>query len=78
MEESMNRSLRRPAPGSTLTKETDEELALFIEMRKLEKERRDLRLHSTGELDPPLGNAHSLGFTSTLAIIDQFLIEITC
>ncbi|CAL9754345.1 unnamed protein product [Musa acuminata subsp. burmannicoides] len=56
MEESMNRSLRRPAPGRTLTKETDEELALFIEMRKLEKERRDLRLHSTGELDPPLGS----------------------
>ncbi|RWW17594.1 hypothetical protein GW17_00018467 [Ensete ventricosum] len=52
----MNRSLRRPAPGRTLTKETDEELALFIEMRKLEKERRDVRLHSTGELDPPLGS----------------------
>ncbi|RRT36411.1 hypothetical protein B296_00033907 [Ensete ventricosum] len=32
------------------------ELALFLEMRKLEKQRNNLLLHNAGELDPPLGN----------------------
>ncbi|RRT58055.1 hypothetical protein B296_00034570 [Ensete ventricosum] len=53
----MNRSFRAgAATGRTVTKEADEELALFLEMRKLEKERNNLLLHSGGELDPPLGN----------------------
>ncbi|KAJ8466772.1 hypothetical protein OPV22_029324 [Ensete ventricosum] len=53
----MNRSFRAgAATGRTVTKEADEELALFLEMRKLEKERNNLLLHSGGELDPPLGS----------------------
>ncbi|THU51771.1 hypothetical protein C4D60_Mb06t34550 [Musa balbisiana] len=55
----MNRSLRAavsPSPRRTMTKQADEELALFLEMRKLEKEQNNLLLHSTAELDPPLGN----------------------
>lgn len=53
----MNRSFRAgAATGRTVTKEADEELALFLEMRKLEKERNNLLLHGAGELDPPLGN----------------------
>ncbi|CAL9153025.1 uncharacterized protein LOC135680568 isoform X2 [Musa acuminata AAA Group] len=52
----MNRSFRAgAATGRTVTKEADEELALFLEMRKLEKERNNLLLHGAGELDPPLG-----------------------
>lgn len=54
----MNRSLRAavaPSPRRTMTKQADEELALFLEMRKLEKEQNNLLLHSTAELDPPLG-----------------------
>ncbi|URE37495.1 Retrotransposon protein [Musa troglodytarum] len=55
----MNRSFRAGAvTGRTVTKEADEELALFLEMRRLEKERNNLLLHSTGELDPPLGSNH--------------------
>ncbi|WOL14953.1 hypothetical protein Cni_G23734 [Canna indica] len=55
----MNRSFRAAAPpptGRTVTKEADEELALFLEMRKLEKERNNLLLHNGAELDPPLGS----------------------
>ncbi|RWW15853.1 hypothetical protein BHE74_00041721 [Ensete ventricosum] len=53
----MNRGFRdAAAPGRVVTKEADEELALFLEMRKLEKQRNNLLLHNAGELDPPLGN----------------------
>ncbi|XP_009407548.2 uncharacterized protein LOC103990203 isoform X1 [Musa acuminata AAA Group] len=55
----MNRSLRAavaPSPGRTMTKQADEELALFLEMRKLGKEQNNLLLHSAAELDPPLGS----------------------
>lgn len=60
----MNRSFRAPEsqrkgrnPGSVM-KEKDEELALFLEMRKREKERNSLLLlHSSDDCDPPLGNA---------------------
>lgn len=41
--------------GSVM-KEKDEELALFLEMRKREKERNNLLLlHSSEDFDPPLG-----------------------
>lgn len=40
--------------GSVM-KEKDEELALFLEMKKREKERNDLLLHNSDELDSPLG-----------------------
>ncbi|WOL16545.1 hypothetical protein Cni_G25332 [Canna indica] len=58
----MNRSLMAaaavpaPAPGRTLTKDTDEELALFFEMRKLEKERSNNLPHSTAGIDQTLGS----------------------
>lgn len=57
----MSRGLRAgvmaaPAPRRTLTKEADEELALFFEMRKLEKERSNKPLHNASEIDLPLGN----------------------
>ncbi|XP_042465307.1 endochitinase A-like [Zingiber officinale] len=42
--------------GLTVTKGVDEELALFLEMRKLEKERNNLLLHNSEDLDPPLGS----------------------
>lgn len=53
----MNRGFRdAAAPRRVVTKEADEELALFLEMRKLEKQRNNLLLHNAGELDPPFGN----------------------
>lgn len=42
---------------SSVMKEKDEELALFLEMRRREKERSDLLLHSSEELDAPLGSS---------------------
>ncbi|RWR78784.1 nascent polypeptide-associated complex subunit alpha, muscle-specific form-like protein isoform X1 [Cinnamomum micranthum f. kanehirae] len=66
----MNRSFRAPESqmqasvqrrqgrnlGSVM-KEKDEELALFLEMRKREKERNNLLLlHSSDDFDPPLGS----------------------
>lgn len=36
-------------------KEKEEELALFLEMKKREKDRSDLLLHSSEELDAALG-----------------------
>ncbi|CAL9057721.1 unnamed protein product [Musa banksii] len=53
----MNRGFRdAAAPRRVVTKEADEELALFLEMRKLEKQRNNLLLHNAGELDPPFGS----------------------
>ncbi|XP_074575469.1 uncharacterized protein LOC141831937 [Curcuma longa] len=55
----MNRSsAAAPSPlsGRAVTKGVDEELALFLEMRKLDKERNNLLLHNSDELDPPLGS----------------------
>ncbi|XP_010910088.1 uncharacterized protein [Elaeis guineensis] len=66
----MNRSFRAPEapqPQATMTtrgrtlgavmKDRDEDLALFLEMRKREKERNDLLLlHNSEELDPPIGS----------------------
>lgn len=40
---------------ASLTTEKDEELALFLEMRKREKERNDLLLHTSEEFDAALG-----------------------
>jgi hypothetical protein len=39
----------------SVTTEKDEELALFLEMRKREKERNDLLLHTSEEFDSGLG-----------------------
>jgi len=45
------------------TTEKDEELALFLEMRKREKERNDLLLHTSEEFDSALGiNSFSKSF----------------
>ncbi|KAG6493947.1 endochitinase A-like [Zingiber officinale] len=55
----MNRSsAAAPSPlsGRAVTKGVDEELALFLEMRKLDKERNNLLLHNADELDSPLGS----------------------
>ncbi|KAJ7963998.1 mucin-17-like isoform X1 [Quillaja saponaria] len=41
---------------SSVMKEKEEELALFLEMKKREKERNDLLLNSSEEFDPPLGS----------------------
>ncbi|RYR34726.1 hypothetical protein Ahy_A10g049727 isoform A [Arachis hypogaea] len=40
--------------GSSAAKEKDEELALFLEMKKREKERNDLLLHTSEEFDSAL------------------------
>lgn len=40
---------------ASVMKEKEEELALFLEMRKREKERNDLLLNNSEELDAPLG-----------------------
>lgn len=40
---------------ASVMKEKEEELALFLEMRKREKERNDLFLNNSEELDAPLG-----------------------
>ncbi|CAN6443035.1 unnamed protein product [Victoria cruziana] len=65
----MNRSFRAPdskmppslhhRPGmklGTVMKEKEEELALFLEMRKREKERQNLLIHRADEMDPSLGS----------------------
>lgn len=70
----MNHGLRagvmaEPAPERTLTKEADEELALFLEMRKQEKERSNKPPQNASEIDhPPLGitgraNSFLYGYT---------------
>ncbi|XP_062154821.1 uncharacterized protein LOC133862916 [Alnus glutinosa] len=41
---------------ASVMKEKEEELALFLEMRKREKERNDLLLNNSEELDAPLGS----------------------
>ena len=50
---------RQQQPGglraSSAAKEKDEELALFLEMKKREKERNDLLLHTSEEFDSALG-----------------------
>lgn len=40
----------------SMMKEKDEELALFLEMKRREKERSDLLLHSSEEFDAPLSS----------------------
>lgn len=40
---------------ASVRKEKEEELALFLEMKKREKERNDLLLNSSEEFDAPLG-----------------------
>lgn len=40
---------------ASMRKEKEEELALFLEMKKREKERNDLLLNSSEEFDAPLG-----------------------
>lgn len=40
----------------SVMKEKEEELALFLEMKKREKERNDLLLNGSEEFDAPLGN----------------------
>lgn len=66
----MNRSFRAPERGvqasakqrpqlgsvkTSVRKEKEEELALFLEMRKREKERHNNLLHNSEEFDAPLG-----------------------
>ncbi|MED6191875.1 hypothetical protein PIB30_004954 [Stylosanthes scabra] len=46
--------------GSSAAKEKDEELALFLEMKKREKERNDLLLHTSEEFDSALGSNSNL------------------
>ncbi|GMN41311.1 hypothetical protein TIFTF001_010534 [Ficus carica] len=41
---------------ATMMKEKEEELALFLEMKKREKERNELLLNSSEEFDAPLGS----------------------
>ncbi|KAF9594473.1 hypothetical protein IFM89_031591 [Coptis chinensis] len=63
----MNRSFRAQEPQmqqqgvgrnnlGTMMKEKDDELALFLEMRKREKERNNLLLHNSEEFEAPLGS----------------------
>lgn len=40
---------------SSTMREKEDDLALFLEMRKREKEKNDLLLHDSGELDESLG-----------------------
>lgn len=40
---------------ASMMKEKEEELALFLEMKKREKERNDLLLNNSEEFDAPLG-----------------------
>lgn len=40
---------------SSVMKEKEDELALFLEMRKREKERNSLLLHNSEDFDAPLG-----------------------
>ncbi|XP_074571301.1 uncharacterized protein LOC141827865 [Curcuma longa] len=51
----MNRSASAPSQHA-VTKSADEELALFLEMRRLVKERNDLLLHNSEEFDSPSGS----------------------
>ncbi|XP_042467020.1 cell wall protein RBR3-like isoform X3 [Zingiber officinale] len=76
----MNHGLRAgvmtaPAPERTLTKEADEELALFLEMRKQEKERSNKPPQNASEIDPPLGSKQGIVtlFKITKARMDEFL-----
>ena len=45
-----------------MRKEKEEELALFLEMKKREKERNDLLLNTSEEFDAPLGTFEFLIF----------------
>ncbi|XP_042504821.1 zonadhesin-like isoform X2 [Macadamia integrifolia] len=49
---------RQPVRKLGTMKEKEEELALFLEMRKREKERDSLLLHNSEEFDAPLGSKH--------------------
>lgn len=40
---------------ASMMKDKEEELALFLEMKKCEKERNDLLLNNSEEFDAPLG-----------------------
>lgn len=63
----MNRSFRAPESQmlaamkqrqqlrASVMKEKEEELSLFLEMKKREKERNDLLLNHSEEFDAPLG-----------------------
>lgn len=58
-EESALRQRQQQQMGSLRSsgmKEKDEELTLFLEMRRREKERSDLLLQNSDEFDAPLGN----------------------
>ncbi|KAF7830960.1 proteoglycan 4 [Senna tora] len=50
----------------SVMKEKDEELALFLEMKKREKERSDLLLHNSEEFDAPIGPLGSNPGTSPI------------
>lgn len=54
-DETMNRSASAPSQHA-VTKSADEELALFLEMRRLVKERNDLLQHNSEEFDSPSGD----------------------
>lgn len=59
----MNRSFRAQQPQmlghrqQQMMKDKEEDLALFLEMRKREKERNDLLLNNAEEFDAPLGKS---------------------
>lgn len=60
---------------ASMMKEKEEELALFLEMRKREKEQSDLLLnHSYEDFDAPLGKVSK--FSSTFLGLFFFLILI--
>ncbi|XP_043714845.1 mucin-5AC-like isoform X2 [Telopea speciosissima] len=49
---------RQPVRKLGTMKEKEDELALFLEMRKREKERNSLLFHNSEEFDAPLGSKH--------------------
>ncbi|KAK7387448.1 hypothetical protein VNO78_28263 [Psophocarpus tetragonolobus] len=57
-ESQMHTALKQREGGlrASVMKEKEEELALFLEMKKREKERNDLLLNSSEEFDAPLGS----------------------
>ena len=68
LESQMQAPVKRQQVGglrASVMKDKEEELALFLEMRKREKERNDLLSNNAEEFDAPLGMDFSspLGFT---------------
>ncbi|KAK1265461.1 hypothetical protein QJS04_geneDACA011463 [Acorus gramineus] len=76
----MNRSFRAQEgqmQRHQVMKEKEEELALFMEMRKREKERNNSLLNHSDDVDPPFGSKPMFKITSSVPVrksgIDDFL-----